>query len=160
MKEEQNDKCAKNLVVPAGTTSIDDGAFRNCVELESVVFPDEVREIGICAFAGCKNLKAITFPKNINKIWAGAFDDVNNLHEINYAGSKEEWTSFVKASGLDITTDSCGVKCTDGEIVREGRIYCPKEMTEEELSEEEIAELEWEAAMEDYDLAFKPLSEG
>ena len=160
MKIEQHNKSAKNLVIPTGTTNIDDGAFRNYVELGGVVIPDGVREIGICAFAGCKNLKTITFPKSIKLIWAGAFDDVNNLREINYAGSKEEWASFVKETGLDITVDSCVVKCADGEIVLEGRIYCPKEVTEEELSEEEIAELEWEAAMEDYDLAFKPVSKG
>ena len=156
MKIEQYNKSTKNLVIPTGTTNIDDGAFRNYVELGGVVIPDGVREIGICAFAGCKNLKTITFPKSIKLIWAGAFDDVNNLREINYAGSKEEWASFVKETGLDITVDSCVVKCADGEIVLEGRIYCPKENSEEEYSEEELEELEKEAAWEAYEEARKP----
>ncbi len=123
MKTEQNKECTKNLVIPAGTTKIGDGAFRNCEEMESVVIPDGVREIGLCAFAGCNNLKTITFPKGIKKIWAGAFDEVNNLREINYAGSKEDWASFVKESGLDISIDSCVAKCTDGEMVLEGSTY-------------------------------------
>ena len=39
-------------VIPDGATDVGEGAFKNCVGLQSVVIPDSVTKIWSSAFAG------------------------------------------------------------------------------------------------------------
>lgn len=51
------------MTIPNSVTSINDGVFRNCRGLTSIVIPDSVTHIGLSAFNGCTNLKQlILFP--------------------------------------------------------------------------------------------------
>ncbi len=43
-------------------TTIGEGAFRNCVNLQKVLIPDSVTSIGAGAFAGCTNLQEVVLP--------------------------------------------------------------------------------------------------
>ena len=43
-------------VIPDGATDVGEGAFKNCVGLQSVVIPDSVTKIWSSAFAGLKPL--------------------------------------------------------------------------------------------------------
>ena len=52
--------------VPSTVTSIGDGAFAGCVNLESVSIPSSVTEIGDGAFAGCTGLKTISIPAGVD----------------------------------------------------------------------------------------------
>ena len=45
-------KGEKKFIVPGECIEIGDGAFRNCKELETIEFPDELEEIGFFAFEG------------------------------------------------------------------------------------------------------------
>ncbi|MDR0632971.1 MAG: leucine-rich repeat domain-containing protein [Holosporales bacterium] len=61
----------KHVRFEAGSqlTEIEDRAFENCVALESIILPGNVRSIGDEAFAQCCSLTRITLPPNVNIGW-------------------------------------------------------------------------------------------
>lgn len=71
------------------------------LELEGVVFPFTVREIGEEAFLGCENLEAITTTQNITSIGKDAFKDTA------YYNNEENWENHaLYLSSYLITVDS------------------------------------------------------
>ena len=46
-------------IIPADTTVIEEGAFKDCTELTSIVIPGFVTEVEDGAFRGCVNLRSI-----------------------------------------------------------------------------------------------------
>lgn len=52
----------KTLVIPEGTTAIDDRRFYNCKSLVSVTFPASLTSIGESAFSGCESVKEVHIP--------------------------------------------------------------------------------------------------
>lgn len=78
----------KSVVVPEGVESLADGDssawhFYNCTELESVVLPESLTEIGLDSFTNCTSLKNINFPNNLSKICDAAFTNCTSLKSIN-----------------------------------------------------------------------------
>ena len=63
-------------------TSIDDGAFKECIKLTSVIIPKSVTSIGRCAFEGCSSLFNISFGKSITSIGGLAFRYCTSLTSI------------------------------------------------------------------------------
>ena len=61
-------------IIPEGATAIDNYAFKDCVELLSVVIPDTVEVIGDEAFYNCKSLSEIVLPESVKIIKNGAFN--------------------------------------------------------------------------------------
>lgn len=47
-------------VIPDGATDVGEGAFKNCIGLQSVVIPDSVTKIWSSAFWDCRSLQSIT----------------------------------------------------------------------------------------------------
>ena len=70
-----------------GVTSIRDGAFKNCENLQSVTISDSVTSIGDNAFSGCSNLKNITIPDSVTSIGSNAFDGCDNLKCSEYGNA-------------------------------------------------------------------------
>ena len=85
-----------------GVTSIRDGAFKNCKNLQSVTISDSVTSIGDNAFSGCSNLKNITIPDSVTSIGSKAFDGCDNLKCTEYGNAyylgneKNPYKAFVK----------------------------------------------------------------
>lgn len=79
---------ASEVEIPAGIWLIDDNAFKEHTEIESVVIPAGVTKIGHDVFRDCVNLTAVTFPNSLVTIETGAFAG---------CGSKAEETGFVYA---------------------------------------------------------------
>ena len=73
---------AANVVVPNSVTSIDNGAFQDCISLKSITIPDSVTSIGDYAFSGCRSLKSVTIPDGVTKIGDHAFQDCTGLTNI------------------------------------------------------------------------------
>lgn len=72
----------KFLQLSEGTTHIDEKQFQNFVQLEEVIIPDSVTEIGNYAFSGCHNLKRVTLSKNLKCLHSFAFSGCTSLEEI------------------------------------------------------------------------------
>ena len=82
------DKKTKALKIPSRinlekVTSIDIEAFSSLDNLEEVIMPNTIDDIGHSAFAGDPNLKKVTLSKNIDNIgWSCFIEDVS-LTEVN-----------------------------------------------------------------------------
>lgn len=67
------------VVLPASLVAIGEGAFSNCVKLESINFNENLDSIGDFAFYDCDTLTSITIPSNLKKIGKYTFAKCNNL---------------------------------------------------------------------------------
>mgnify|MGYP002523950379 CR=1 FL=1 len=67
-------RCAnlEKVSIPSGVNSIREGAFYNCSGLASVSIPDTVTSIGNRAFHMCQNLTSIVLPANLENIGTDA----------------------------------------------------------------------------------------
>ncbi len=63
-------------------TTIGDGAFRNCVNLESVTLPDSVTSIGSEALRGCSAIEELVIPASVTEIGAAALADCTALRKL------------------------------------------------------------------------------
>lgn len=97
--------------VPEGTVSIYPYAFYNA-QIDTLVLPDTLREIGLGAFYRCKNLKTLTMPASVDKIGAGSFYSCDNLTGIQYGGTADQWQQVIKTTD----TDNINMNCTDSTI--------------------------------------------
>ncbi|MBE6134934.1 MAG: leucine-rich repeat domain-containing protein [Erysipelotrichaceae bacterium] len=70
---------AKAYKVPVTVSIIDVGAFCGCANLESVVLPDGLTEIGNGAFSKCPMLRDVFIPKSVTRMGKNAFLGSSNL---------------------------------------------------------------------------------
>lgn len=65
----------KKVIIPDSVKTIGKQAFYNCINLETVEFPDyaQLATIGQYAFRGCENLKTVKLPSNLAAIGTYAF---------------------------------------------------------------------------------------
>lgn len=79
--------------IPVGVPSIGDGAFSNCLKLQSVFIPKSVKKIGHNAFFNCPYLRQIV-----------------------YNGTKEEWYKVKRGSNWLVRCGTDIIQCTDGNL--------------------------------------------
>lgn len=72
-----------SIIIPNSITSIGEGAFRNCSALTSIEIPNSVTTIGDYAFEGCYALTSIEIPNSVNSIGNRAFYGCNSLVNIS-----------------------------------------------------------------------------
>jgi hypothetical protein len=74
----------ETVVFAKSVTIIGRWAFRYCINLKSVIFPNDsqLREIGYEAFEGCKSLQSIAIPDSVTTIGDLAFYDCTNLESV------------------------------------------------------------------------------
>jgi transcriptional regulator with XRE-family HTH domain len=65
----------KSIKIPETVTVIGEGAFQDCINLESVNLPSKITMIYSYTFCGCKNLKGTTIPSGVQYIGEEAFAD-------------------------------------------------------------------------------------
>ncbi len=69
------------VVLPATLTSIENGAFDGCENLENIHLPSSLTTIGNQAFSGCYSLsKDFTIPASVVNMGNNPFDSVKNIH--------------------------------------------------------------------------------
>ena len=67
-------------MIPDGVTTIESNVFQNNTTIESVTFPDSLKEIGDYAFNGCTNLKGeLILPDNLETIGSYAFFNCSGI---------------------------------------------------------------------------------
>ncbi|MBR0280177.1 MAG: cytidine deaminase [Oscillibacter sp.] len=80
----------RSLTIPEGVTEIrgdffsenPTGAFSGCAHLNTVHFPQSLREIGCWAFSDCKDLKELNLPSGVTKIGNRAFQNCESLRSV------------------------------------------------------------------------------
>ena len=81
-------KCTglKEIDLPATVRTIGRSAFSYCIEVEEVVIPSAVIELGYDAYGNCSGLKKVTIPVDYSYPYANAspFLGCNNVEEIYY----------------------------------------------------------------------------
>lgn len=75
-------KGEKRFIVPGECIGIGEGTFRNCKELETIEFPDELEVIAPCTFENCLLLKSITLPPKIKFIRGYTFENCRLLEKV------------------------------------------------------------------------------
>ena len=70
------------VTISDSVTSIGNQAFVSCFNLESVIIPDSVTSIGESAFSGCDLLTSVAIGNGVNSIGDGAFRGCYNLTSI------------------------------------------------------------------------------
>ena len=78
----------RKVVISDGVTSIGNGAFYDCRNIESVDIPDSVTRIGTDAFNGCQSLTTLTTPSGYCDVQYKAFAYCPNLTTVNFNISK------------------------------------------------------------------------
>jgi hypothetical protein len=86
--------------IPEGVVSIEKGAFYQAANLEEVVFPSTLVEVGDYAFCGCSSLTRVLLPEGVVCLGNEAFCDCTALREISLPGSLWEMGEYV-FGGLD-----------------------------------------------------------
>ena len=74
----------KAMTFPKGLEAINDEAFRQLPNLESVIFvkPSDVKHLGTAVFRACPKLKVVTLPSKVTSL-DKPFDGCSNLETIN-----------------------------------------------------------------------------
>lgn len=78
-----------NIIIPDGTTYIDDGAFNSCNSLISVIIGEGITSVGDCAFGDCAKLTSVTFRGTPSNIHSKAFESSAALTTINVPWTKD-----------------------------------------------------------------------
>lgn len=82
--------CPKMCVeFETGTTVIPEGLFEGG-DIQAVIIPDTVKEIGARAFYGCKDIKTANLPEGLEKIGQYAFGECEALEEITIPSTLKE----------------------------------------------------------------------
>ena len=71
-----------SVTISEGVAYIESEAFRDCVNLKTVVLPNSLTLIDIKAFIGCTALESITFGDNLIEIGTSAFEDCSALKDV------------------------------------------------------------------------------
>lgn len=79
----------KSVTIGYGVTSIGNGTFCGCTNLESITLPDSVTTIGKDAFSGCTCLESINIPKSVTSIDNYAFTNCTRLNSVYYFGKSD-----------------------------------------------------------------------
>lgn len=72
----------RNVVMPDTVTTIGQGAFESCKNLESIVLSKKLQEIYPDAFRNCSKLRRIVLPNTMQKIGIGAFRGCQSLSSV------------------------------------------------------------------------------
>lgn len=90
----------KNCVIPEGVTSIQNEAFENCQNLESVTLPQSLKRLGSRVFAN-SGLTSVVIPEGITWLPDGTFTECQNLETVTLPTTLEtiEYNAFSN-SGL------------------------------------------------------------
>lgn len=89
------DETADEVIMPKTGIQYFPDKFVKCMRLsgcafERLVFPSQIKEIGVSAFYACHKLKEIVFNEGLEKIAIGAFKSCMMLREVNLPASIRE----------------------------------------------------------------------
>ena len=83
-----------SIIIPESVTHITTSAFSRCTGLTHIDIPLGVKRIGNNSFSGCSGLTTVTIPKSITHIEDFAFSGCTYLTDIYYTGSENQWNQI------------------------------------------------------------------
>ena len=100
--ERENAHSMTSVTIAEGITTIDEWAFQNCPELETVILPESVENIYGAAFAYSPKLSAINIPTRLKTIYDWLFVNCTALKSIDLPeGITEIKNDAFRGSGLE-----------------------------------------------------------
>jgi len=103
----------------SSTEVIGDGAFSDCVMLETITLPDSLTLVGKAAFSGCQALKQIAIPSATKTIGDYAFFDCRAMAKVNLANGVENIGKYAFENNMalpEITIPSSVKTIGDGAL--------------------------------------------
>ena len=88
-----NHRSLTSVTIPNSVTSIEYGAFANCVGLTSITIPNGVTSIGSSAFYQCVGLTSVTIGNSVTSIGESAFAGCSNITSLIIPNSAKFVTS-------------------------------------------------------------------
>ena len=79
----------KSINFPENLKNISSYAFSGCEKMELPMFPSKLKTIGEYAFCGCNKIKTFSFPKNTKKVTKGIISECKLLSKINMSRHTE-----------------------------------------------------------------------
>jgi serine/threonine protein kinase len=110
-----------SVELEAGLTTIWDGVFQNCEDLQTVKLPETLTKIGARAFSGCASLQTISIPSSVLSIGSYAFSECSELTTITIPDSvtKIGDYAFDDCSSLSTVSLGNGVTVLGGGVFQE-----------------------------------------
>ena len=103
-------KSVGNCLIETATKKIVAGCKTSVIPADG-----SVTIIGKYSFKDCVGLTAINIPESITGIDTSAFENCTGLKEINYGGTKEQWSQIDKDKYWNFGMGDFVLRCTDGE---------------------------------------------
>lgn len=108
-------KTIKKVVLPNTVTELSKNCFKNCTNLEEVIFSKRLKIIGENCFNGCLSLKEIVLPDGLQQIGKTAFCQCNQLKSVTIPDSVTSLkSSFISCRKLEDVRISENVTGIDG----------------------------------------------
>jgi hypothetical protein len=89
-------------VIITGGTHIDNKAFYQCTNIESITLPDTLVHIGSNAFESCTSLESIEIPASVNYIGRYAFESCPSLESVVFNSTEWRLTDHHTDSKIDV----------------------------------------------------------
>lgn len=137
-------KAVKTLIIEEGITRIGEGAFNSdgfgFRNIETLVLPESLVEIGAFSFTGCRKLIKVYLPSNLKKIGYFAFDKTNIKNIIIPQSVEELEPAFNECDNLETITFT-NATCTIDGCEKLTKIVYPKSISKVEILAENCPKL-------------------
>jgi hypothetical protein len=115
---------AGSYAIPSSVIAIDEGAFRRCHGLTSVVIGKSVTEIASHTFANCIGLTSVTIPPSVATIGYAAFYECTDLTSVtNLSTSPQVITGDHVFGNVDLSEVALRVPAGSVEAYREAPFW-------------------------------------
>ena len=104
-----------SIVVPDSVTMIGSEAFREST-VQKVIVGNYVTSIADGAFGYCRDLQSITFGSKLTNIGSYVFHYCINLNDITFDATMSQWNVITKGNTLYTNVPATYVQCTDGTV--------------------------------------------
>lgn len=101
-------KPGSSFAIPQTVSNISESAFSNCVNLENIILPEQLREIDWWTFENCSKLKSIRIPLSVESIGQAAFAGCMSLTNIEI---DEATPYFTYRDGVLYNKDMTDIIC-------------------------------------------------